>query len=130
MSKVALLLNPSENGKRFTNQDCGVAFRILPITANKHNEIRKHSLDDNGDLDVRKWGENYAVAAIAGWGPESEDDPNQNTVGDSTGPLPCNEENKRAFGRSQCVLIMPWVIGKATGLEQFRIEEEAAAKKG
>jgi hypothetical protein len=119
---VKLLLNPAAEAKAFTHPETGITFHIRLVTPAEHEAIRAASRNkSSGVLDVSKWGENYAVKAIADWGDE---------VGDKTGPLPCNEANLRIFGRQQAVNIIPWIAEQATSLEQFRIEEETAAKNG
>lgn len=117
---VKLLLNPAAEAKEFTHPETGIKFTIRMITPSEHEAIRTESRNkSSGVLDMSKWGENYAVKAIADWG---------DGVGDKNGPLPCTKDNLRVFGRNQAVNIIPWIAEKATGLDQFRIEEEAAAK--
>jgi hypothetical protein len=125
MSKK-FLLNPNAAGQICKHPESGIAFRILPVKADLHDEIRRKSLKADGAVDYPKWGGEYAVAAIADWSPrEGQDDA---TVFDDNGPVECNEANKRIFGRNQCVTIMPWIANKATGLNQFLVDEETAAK--
>lgn len=120
------LLNPKAEGQICKHPESGIAFRILPLNAEQHDDIRSQSLKADGTVDYPKWGERYAVAAIADWSPrEGQDD---STVFDETGPVECNEANKRVFGRNQCATIMPWIANKATGLNQFVMDEETAAK--
>lgn len=116
---IKLLLNPAAAAKACTHRESGVTFMVRPIAPEQFEEIRSRSLDADKNRDIIKWSENFAVAAIADWG---------NDIGDKNGPLPCTEDNLRTFGRNQAINIMPWVIDQATGLEQFRLEEEAAAK--
>lgn len=114
---VKLLLNPKADASRIEHPETGVAFTIRPVSPDKYAEIRRASMKE-GALDLAKWGANFAVAALDGW----------EGVGDSSGELPCTDENKRTFGRNQAINIMPWVIEQATSLDRFRVEEEDAAK--
>lgn len=116
---VKLLLNPKAEAQPCVHPDTGITFMVRPVSPDKHEEIRRKSLKNDRTLDVAKWGANFAVEAIAGWGDE---------VGDANGPVECNEANLRTFGRQQAVNIMPWIIDQAEGLNQFRVEEETAAK--
>ena len=116
---VKLLLNPAAAARACVHPDTGITFMIRAISPEKYNEIRNRSVNKDRGLDISKWGANFAVEAIEDWGDE---------VGDATGPLPCSEDNLRTFGKNQAVNIMPWVIDQATGLEQFRLDEEVAAK--
>lgn len=125
MSKK-FLLNPKNEGQVHVHPESGISFRIRPITADQHDELRRKSLKEDKALDFPKWGANYAVAAIADWNPrEGHDDA---TVYDDKGPVECTEANLRVFGRNQCLNIIPWIVEKATGLNQFVIAEEAEAK--
>jgi hypothetical protein len=125
---VKLLLNPAADSRKCLHPDTGINFYIRPISPEQYEEIRRKSLSKERTLETPKWGANFAVAAIAAWGPQSSDDENQNTVGDANGAAECNEANLRIFGRNQAINIMPWIIDQACSLDQFRIEEEAAAK--
>ena len=116
---VNLLLNPAAEAQACVHPDTGITFMIHSVSPAKYAELRAKSLGKGGTLDVPKWSENFAVAAIDGWGDE---------VCDTNGPVECNEANLRTFGRNQAINIMPWVIEQATSLEHFRIEEEDAAK--
>lgn len=116
---IKLLLNPAAAAKPCIEPQTGVKFMIRPISPEQHEKLRRASTDEDHTLNIRKWGENYAVAAIAGWGEE---------VGDANGPVECNEANLRTFGANQAYNIMPWVIERATSLDQFRVAEETAAK--
>lgn len=125
---IKLLLNPAAAAKPCIEPQTDVKFMIRPISPEQHEQIRSASTNEDHTLNIRKWGSNYAVAAIAGWGPQDESDKNQNTVGDANGPVECNEANLRTFGANQAYNIMPWVIERATSLDQFRVAEETAAK--
>lgn len=116
---VKLLLNPVAEAKECIHPETGVRFMIRPITPEKHEEVRRASLNKERMLDTGKWGANYAVAAIADWDEQ---------IGDANGPLPCTEENLRTFGRNQAFNIIPWIIEQATGLDQYRVDEVTAAK--
>lgn len=116
---IKLLLNPAADAKDCIHPETGITFSIRPVSPEQHEKLRRESLNQDKTLNIRKWGENYAVAAIAGWGDE---------VGDANGPVECSEANLRTFGRNQAINIMPWVIDQATSLDQFRIAEEAEAK--
>ena len=116
---IKLLLNPAAEAKECIHPETGVKFTIRPINPAKQSEIRKASLGKNGEFDAAKWGANFAVEAIAGW---------DDQIGDATGPLECSDENKRTFGRNQAINIMPWIVDQATSLDQYRVEEETAAK--
>ncbi len=116
---VKLLLNPAAEAQACVHPDTGITFMVRPVPPEKYDEIRRASLNKDKALDVAKWGANFAVAAISDWGDE---------VGDKNGPLPCDEANLRTFGRNQAVNIMPWIVEQATSLDQFRAEEEDAAK--
>lgn len=116
---VKLLLNPAAETRACVEPQTGITFMIRPISPEQHEKIRRASLNADHSLNIRKWGENYAVAAISGWGDE---------VGDANGPVECNEANLRTFGANQAINLMPWVIDQATGIDQFRVTEETAAK--
>ena len=116
---VKLLLNPAAAARACTHPDTGITFLIRAVSPDRYNELRKQSLNKDKNLEVGKWGANFAAAAIEDWGDE---------VGDASGPLPCTEENLRIFGKNQAINIIPWVIEQACSLDQFRIEEEVAAK--
>lgn len=116
---VKLLLNPAAEAKSCVHPDTGITFLIRAVSPEKYNELRGQSLNKDRTLDIGKWGANFAVEAIEGWGDE---------VGDANGPVECNEANLRTFGKNQAINIIPWVIEQATGLDQFRIDEEVAAK--
>jgi hypothetical protein len=118
---VKLLLNPAADARACVHPDTGITFMVRPITPEQYEAIRRASLTKDKGLDIVKWGTNFAVAAIEGWG---------DGVGDSNGALECNEANLRTFGRNQALNIMPWIIDQACSLDQYRIEEEAAAKNG
>lgn len=116
---VKLLLNPAAEARECTHEETGITFLIRPISPGQYDDIRRKSLNQEKTLNIAKWGENFAAAAIAGWGDE---------VGDANGPLECTEANARLFGKQQAVNIMPWIIERATSLDHFRTQEEAAAK--
>lgn len=116
---VKLLLNPAAADKECIHPETGIRFRIRPISPEEYDEIIERSQKKDKTLDFYKSREELAVAAIADWGKD---------VGDKSGPLDCTEANLRTFGRRQAINIMPWVISQATGLDQYRIEEEQAAK--
>ena len=115
---MKLLLNPASEAKWCTHDDTGARFNIRPIDPAKYEEIRRKSLRSDKSLDISRWGANFAAAAIADW----------EGVGSKIAPAECCEETLRIFGANQAVNIMPWVIEQATSLEQYRDEEEAAAK--
>ncbi|HLP97492.1 MAG TPA: hypothetical protein VK149_03505 [Sideroxyarcus sp.] len=117
---VKLLLNPAAESKAFTHAETGVVFKIRPIDPKKYGELRKASRNASGDIDAAKQGEIFAVAAIEDW----------EGIGDSNGPVECNDANKKTFGRNQALNIMHWIIDQACGLDQYRIEEEQSAKNG
>lgn len=116
---VKLLLNPAADAKECTEPQTKIKFMIRPIQPEQHENIRRDSLNEDGTLSVKKWGANYAAAAISGWGKE---------VGDANGPVECTEANLRTFGASHAINIMPWVIDRATSLDHFRVKEETDAK--
>lgn len=118
---VKLLLNPAAAAQACLHAETGITFMIRAISPEKYDEIRRASLNKDKNLELTKWGANFAVAAIEGWGEE---------VGDENGPAACNEDNLRIFGSQQAVNIMPWVIERATSVDQFRLAEVGAAKKG
>lgn len=120
------LLNPKAEGQICQHPESGIAFRILPVTSDQHDAIRNKALKADGTVDYPKWGEEYAAASIADWSPREGQ--NDATVYDDNGPVECTEANRRIFGKNQCVTIMPWIAKKATGLNQFVIDEETAAK--
>jgi hypothetical protein len=116
---IKLLLNPAAEARDCRHAETGVHFSIRPITPEKFSELRKESLGRDGALDLVKWSGNFAVAAIAGW---------DDQVGDAKGPMECTDHNKQLFGRNHAVNIMPWIIERATSLDQYRVDEEHAAK--
>lgn len=117
---VKLLLNPAAESRVCIHPGTGVEFSIRTITPERYTELRRAAIKGDDFLDVNKWNGDMAVEVIAGWGDD---------VGDKNGPLPCNEENKRIFGCNQASNIMPWIIDQACSLDNYRIEEEQAAKK-
>ncbi|MDD4926939.1 MAG: hypothetical protein PHF58_10605 [Methylotenera sp.] len=117
-----LLINPAAEPKECTEPKTGIKFRIRAVSPELYDSLRAKSARPDHTLDVSKWGEEFADAAIAGWGEE---------ICDANGsPAECNEKNRRAYGRSHAVNIMPWIIDKASDLDQFRLAEEVEAKKG
>jgi hypothetical protein len=116
---IKLLINPAAEARACIHPETGVEFMIRPISPEKYAAVRKASLDRHGDLDMPKFGENMADAAIANW---------DDQIGDTNGPMECNEKNKRLFGRNHALNIMPWITDQATSLDQYRLDEEQAAK--
>jgi hypothetical protein len=115
---MKLLLNPASEAQWNTHEESGARFKIRSINPAMHEEVRRKSLRSDGTLDISKWGGNYAVAAIEDW----------DGIGDSGSTAECNDANRQTFGRNQALNIMSWVVDKATSLDQYRVNEETAAK--
>lgn len=115
---IKLLLNPAAASKACTHPETGVTFMIKPLSPERYEEIRAASVKKYKD-DFNKFRGELAVEVIDDWGDE---------IGDKGVPVPCDEANKRQFGRTHSVNIMPWIIDQACGLGHFIIEEETAAK--
>lgn len=115
---VKLLLNPAAASKACIHPETGITFHIKPLSPERYEEVRLASVKKYKD-DFNKFRGELAVEIIEDWGDE---------VGDKNGPLPCDEANKRQFGRVQSINIMPWMVDQATSLSHFIIEEEVSAK--
>ena len=116
---MKILLNKEAESKFETHLDTGAAFKIRAVSPARYDEIRRKSLRSNGDLDLAKWGANFAAVAIMEW----------EGVGDDNNEAECNEANRRLFGEKQALNIMPWIIERSMSLDKYRVEEDEAAKK-
>lgn len=115
---MKLLLNPATEAQWEVHEETGASFKIRPIDPAQYDDLRRKSCRSDKTLDVAKWGANFAVAAIEEW----------DGIGDGNETAECSDANKALFGRKQAVNVMPWIVDRATSLDQYRIKEEDAAK--
>lgn len=113
-----LLIKPIEEQTWVKHEESESEYLIRPMNSAEYDALRRKSMKADGTLDFVAYARNFAAANIIDW----------KGVGDPSGPLPCNAENRAQFATAHCILIVPWLIARAQSLDNFRREEIDAAK--
>ena len=118
MAKIKLTLSPTQPAVWKIHPDTGAEFEIMPLSGDVDEELLGRCRNMIGQVDIHTFGQLVAPKIIRNW----------RGVGGDGVEEPCNEASLKKFVSAHCRSILPWILGEARSLDNYREDEVGEAK--